>query len=441
MSFCSKLVSHTTSNYGIGIIRNQQLHLSPIKSVYQMRRDFNHCNPNIVESEDDNQSIINCQIIHDTVNNDLYFANNAHQTRQFMPLSLESNKNDKKTEQKYSNFHQIPPGISRNEALSLPLIQSACYYLSECIVLSAMQILIQFKCINDESNSLTVIEQISFFGHLIGHCFVCKHKFLRDSSLKLYETEWNLLIALFYKNKNRQIDKQSFVSIIGQNNIKHNVVNKMLHLLATKNEKTNLWHLKHSNNEQNKMSINILTKIKSKATKSMNKMITNLNIGNNAIDNEMKNESIEDKIRQSSEYVACSKFVVQKLKKNKVLSSAVLNKLIAKYSKSYPILTKVSDQIMQIIKDDFFWIIDNEKFCLKEIEELNQMKHFNQHRKKIIDWFNNEKKEKIKESMARKQWKQLIEPNDDICQIIMNSICDWNANKKCWILKSGKKKK
>ena len=489
MSFSSKLVQQT-SNYGIGIIRNNQMYLSPIKSVYQMRRDFNHCNPKKVDDENakmnidsdkNNRSIINCQIIHDKDNEDLYFDEaNGHQTRQFIKDKndflkqcfqqntqqnhdfmnrFNVNKTTYENEPKYTNAQQIPPGITQNEALSLPLSQSTCYYLRECIVLNATQTCERLKCTDDEEKSFKVFEQMISFGYLIGDCFVCRHKYLRDSSLRLYKSEWNLLIVLFYKNKGR-LNKKLFFQIVGEDEVRWDVIDKMLHLLAVQNE-SNLWCLKHQQSETDRIIKNKFSKIYHLASESMQKLhmktakiydLPNEDAVSETLEEDtdikMRDDKeeeevveVDDGIRQSAEYMACSKFVVQKLKKNKVLGKAVLQKLITKYSKSYPILTKVSDEIMQKIEDDLFWRIDAEKFCLKEIEEFEGMKQFNEHRRRIIDWFNGQKKEKIKESTAKKQWKGLSVPSDEIFQMIMESLCDWNQSKNAWFIKSGKKKK
>ena len=154
-----------------------------------------------------------------------------------------------------------------------------------------------------------------------------------------------------------------------------------------------------------------------------------------------ESNEMADRIRQTPEYLACSKFVVQKLKKNQLLLRSVLKKLIAKYGKTYPILKKVSDEVMQQIESDLFWVVGDDKVCLREIEELEAMPEMNEHRRRVIDWFGSTGKDKITEVAARKQWKALATPNEATFQIIMASLCDWKQSKRAWFLKSGKKKK
>eukprot|EP01084_Bolivina_argentea_P115705 205716_1 len=58
MTFTSKLVKQV-SNYCVGIMCNNELHINPIQSIFQMRPDFSHCNPNMVDnnkSDDDSKT-------------------------------------------------------------------------------------------------------------------------------------------------------------------------------------------------------------------------------------------------------------------------------------------------------------------------------------------------------------------------------------------------
>merc|ERR1719410_2246647 len=99
--------------------------------------------------------------------------------------------------------------------------------------------------------------------------------------------------------------------------------------------------------------------------------------------------------------MACKKFVIQKLKKNGVLLRESIIKLLTKYSKQYQVLAEIPDDIIDMVRDDCCWVIHDEKYCLKEIDQLrDDMSQYNQHRKKIIDWFNESNKQKIKKSVA-----------------------------------------
>eukprot|EP01084_Bolivina_argentea_P170722 295842_1 len=195
----------------------------------------------INENLSDN-NIVNCQIIHDIHNHDLYYnKQNGHQTRQFiknknefldkcfknendMPIynkftnknknkNNNKNKNENKMVEKYDSFMDIPPGITQIDALKLPLDQSVCYYLRECIVLKPSQIFIQLNC-QTQNKQLKVIKLLLNYSYLIHGRFILKHRFLRDNSLTYYKNEWNLLFAVYkYYSKNFKLSQYiTFIS-------------------------------------------------------------------------------------------------------------------------------------------------------------------------------------------------------------------------------------
>ena len=150
-------------------------------------------------------------------------------------------------------------------------------------------------------------------------------------------------------------------------------------------------------------------------------------------------------MRRDPRYSACLKFFGQKLNKNKVLLRSEMETLIRKYSKKHTVLKDMSGDIIDLVVADSCWVIREDRYCLREISELtggSVKREYNEHRKKIVDWFNssrNRKRVQVKDRTAKKQFKGLAieSPDDETHQIIMRSICDWNEETEYWCLKSG----
>ena len=151
------------------------------------------------------------------------------------------------------------------------------------------------------------------------------------------------------------------------------------------------------------------------------------------------------RIRKEPQYMACFKFMEQKLRKNKVLLRSEVEVLIHKYSKKHVVLRDMPGNVIDLVRDELCWVIKGDRYCLREIQEFNGetgKKQYNEYRKKIVEYWNlsrNKKREQIKDNTARIQFKGLEMPEKGTYDIIMRSICDWNDEKKCWSLKSGQR--
>ena len=116
MTYSSTLVKQST-NYCVGIMRGGNLYINPIHSIYQMRPDFSHCNPNIDQDNKDDDAnnnpigtkkgtIVNCHIDHNKDNDDLYWnENTGRSTREFI-------KDKKQFEQNIFNQDGIYQNVS-----------------------------------------------------------------------------------------------------------------------------------------------------------------------------------------------------------------------------------------------------------------------------------------------------------------------------------------
>eukprot|EP01084_Bolivina_argentea_P243795 408596_1 len=300
------------SNYCIGIMKNGKLHINPIESIYQMTPDFSHCNPNMVDNKSENESntiirsnshindIINCKIVHDIDNDDLYYTDqNVQQTRdKNKPQFLETCFQNKNDTHEYGSFLDIPPGITKRDALKLPLDQSVCYYLRECIVLKPSQIFTQLNC-KTYNKQLAIMKLLLNYGYLINGRFIVKHRFLRDSLLRYYKNEWKLLIAMLFNN-NCQITRGEFLLNVGNDNIDYEVVNKMFNLLCISNKiasKTVIWYLKHDNKDC-KMIESQFDDIHKKGNETIENLMSKISIvkASKEISND-KNENMQKKIK------------------------------------------------------------------------------------------------------------------------------------------------
>ena len=554
MTFSSTLVKQAT-NYCVGIIRGNSLFINPINSIYQMRPDFSHCNPNLEQDNKDDDdanpigsnipigtkkgTIVNCQIDHNKDNDELYWYENTRtSTRQFIDnkqkfleenvfcqdtvnfnnYDRNRNKNDIQSSilhQKYRSFHEIPPGISLMDARKLPQTQSIPYYMRDCVVLSPTQIFRQLN-INDHKAKLNAFRVIINHGYLVHGRYIVRHKFLRDSALKKYQKEWNLLVHLFH-DKGGLITRLDFLNIVGKDknsklhNIDYEILDTMLRLLSNELSpqqskqiqlKRNLnqikdniiyWKLKSNDNDTEMLRLEF-EETYNKSIKHLQELIKQnhnekefdfnyeendeydddndidmditTNIDTNTFDdnpytfddeeedeiqdqnhnhNQDENEDEDDDLimnnkqnNESIKYQSCRKFMIQKLKKNKVLDMKNIKKLIDRYSRQYPTLMGITDDTIEAARDDICWVIQDKLYVLKESPDHDNMKQYDKHRKKIVDWFNkHDSKQKIKDSTAAKQWKSLTKPSKETKQNYIMTMCEFDESNKVWTLKTG----
>eukprot|EP01084_Bolivina_argentea_P266727 452540_1 len=143
-----------------------------------------------------------------------------------------------------------------------------------------------------------------------------------------------------------------------------------------------------------------------------------------------------NKFRITIKYLACRKFVKQKLMKNGryVLLRNSLRYLIDKYGEQYECLLNITDNVFNLVLKDICWVIHKDKYCLKEINDLEK---YNIHRKMIVNWFNDNETNSITTNIVQQQWIELNkQPDNVMLDKIMNTLAR-NDGSNAWVLLNG----